>query len=282
MKLIPILFAGTALALSVAAGNAQNILVDKDVSGLNALYTSQSVGDNEIRSTQNGSGNRSFMYQTGNDNVANVRQFGISNYANANQKGSSDVVRGIQSGDYNFAVVRQDDSGGDRRRVALYNQSGDNNRVVITQKNHPVAGDSSLRHQYAKSTQIGEGNKAHITQYTAGSIVLFQSGTDNNARIQQTRNSGIGETAFNRATVSMLGSDNYVNLYQTGAAGGNTAVIMQDGSNNNAKVTQYGSRGRVNIEQNGNGNSIDLRQGGISLNYSVVQNGGAAAVVVQN
>jgi hypothetical protein len=282
MKLLNKFVMGSALALISSSVSAADIVVDNDISGLNKFYAFQNSGNNEMRSTQNGDLNRSFMYQTGSNLVANVRQDGTSNFAKSTQTGKNDVVQGRQSGDLNFAVVRQDDTGGNRRRVALYKQDGNNNRIVITQFNHPIAGDTNTQHQYSKSEQRGYKNKGHIVQYTAGSVSLYQRGWHNTARIQQTRHRGVSDTRYNRVEVSSVGGRNNVNVYQTGVFGGNSTVIAQNGWRNNAEVTQYGNRGSANITQNGHRNSVTLRQGGYRWDYTVVQTGNNMnAVVVQ-
>ena len=128
--------------------------------------------------------------------------------------------------------------------------------------------------------QIGDGNRAEVTQQNADSLArVVQNGNDNQTDI--TQDGG----AVHKAQIGQDGDGNRVNAAQDGD-GASELTLVQDGDGNSAEIlqreTSLAERTGAEILQRGNGNSIALIQNGSDNSAILDQQGdGNAMTAVQ-
>lgn len=167
-------------------------------------------------------------------------------------------------------------------RHVFITQIGRDNRATVRQ---------TAPNAYAKVDQDGDDNIATIAQNgsASGYVELLQRGTANDAAIGQSGTS----TGNNTLYATQLGTANLLRVDQTAQAGGNGAILLQDGgmnritlgqagSDNMAKLSQDGDRNAMTADQTGTGNRLIWTQTGNGLSdLAIKQTGGQSVMITQ-
>ncbi|MCC3859755.1 hypothetical protein [Pseudemcibacter aquimaris] len=188
---------------------------------------------------------------------------------------------------------------GNDNRTNIQQQDGDNTaHVSITGNNNGADGvEGQITQKNATNTAsvivVGDRNDFDISQDGLGGTnktSLYQSGTDNDALIEQssvlssTNSAELWQVGNgNQLTVNQVNAvaayNNEVRLFQDGTD--NSATLTQNGGNNTINATQVGDTVSATFTQNGFDNTLISRQDGTNLNYGITQDGGATISIIQ-
>jgi len=189
----------------------------------NAVQVRQAGTSQSTLTDQNGTANLARVMQTGNVN-GNQALSGQLNFAEVEQTGFNNQSTIFQEGDYNNAMIDQNN---DNDTAA--------NRAMIMQGNANQAEMNA-----ATIEQDGEDNSAYTLQtWDNSDASTVQSGTGNISEIGQ--NAGPEDSQGQFAIVSQTGNDNQSRVEQDNAAGSdarNVALTTQLGDNNQAEQIQ--------------------------------------------
>lgn len=242
-------------------GNVANVTQSACVSlDAVALYANQSGTWNTLNVDQAGSDNYIELYQSGANNTADMTQLtcNINNPGPAAYGNDADVY---QSGNSNSAslIQKEDDTDGwdYSQNNANAIQSGNNNAYTLVQgtvKWQPVNAQSLV--------QSGTGNSADIDQTGFSSdSEIRQPGDWNTADLDQSGPSGIGSAYTKSYSWQVGGSNNLVDIGQTGNPGLQYANSVQDGTSNTTNVYQSSwAVQQVVSSQDGSGDIINVTQ----------------------
>ncbi|WP_299682723.1 curlin [uncultured Dokdonia sp.] len=259
----------SVVALAVASVAMAQSPATNDTGAREAVQVAQisgsAIGANTGESIQNGSSNAVQVRQAGTSQSTLTDQNGTANLARVMQTGN---VNGNQSlsGQLNFAEVEQT---GFNNQSTIF-QEGDYNNAMIDQNNdNDTAANRAMIMQgtanqaemnAATIEQDGEDNSAYTLQtWDNSDASTVQSGSGNISEISQ--NAGPEDSQGQFAVVTQIGVDNESRVDQDNAAGSdarNVAYTAQTGNNNNAEQIQSanGSTGNIAVVAQGQGNQL--------------------------
>jgi hypothetical protein len=206
----------------------------------NAVQVRQAGTEQSVLTNQNGTSNLARLMQTGNVN-GNQALSGQLNLAEVDQDGYNNESTTVQEGDFNNAYTRQNNDAGDAslgNRAQIMQGTGDNaesNDAAIEQDGQDNSAYTlqTYDNSDAWTIQNGVGNTSEISQDagpedSAGHFAIVdQNGMDNESRVNQS--GANGDQDRNSAIARQTGIGNAVEQIQvsSGAAGGNTADVLQ-------------------------------------------------------
>ena len=218
-----------------AAATKSLLILNQGGQGNNSVQTASWAVSSKGSVFQSGDANDSWQQVDGNTNEAYTTQLGSTNYSFqwVNDGGSSGNINTVlQTGNLNRSQVI---TKGDDNNFSL-SQIGNSNRSV------GITGNI-----YTNAEQIGDRNKAVLTQTGDNNdIWLEQKGDDNT--IKGTSSVGALQLGSNNKTIfSQVGEDN-------------TIISKQLGHNNDEKVLQTGDTNSSDVRQLGNHNTSNVLQ----------------------
>lgn len=265
LSVVALAFAGVAMGQAPATN---------DTGAREAVQVAQipgsAAGANTGESIQNGSSNAVQVRQAGTSQSALTNQDGTANLARIMQTGN---VNGNQalSGQLNFAEVEQT---GYNNQSTIF-QEGDYNNAMIDQNNDTdsdanramiMQGTANQAEENAATIeQDGSDNSAYTLQtWDNSDASTVQSGTGNISEIGQ--NAGPEDSQGQFAIVNQSGDDNESRVEQDNAPGSdarNVALTTQVGARNKAEQIQSangstGNRGQINQGQASNSITVSL------------------------
>ena len=186
--------------------------------------------------------------------------FSQNNDATVNQEGNNHVADVSQTGLLNIADVEQSANSGDYAKVK---QLGEENKAYVTQ-------DGAAGTHHAEVDQEGDRNEATIDRQgiwgsALGEAFITQLGNDNKAFQNQHANKA------SYALIDQDGNDNYADQNMAaefgGGGTGHTAYIYQEGDDNYAYQHQRGRSHYAYIDQDGYDNHAWMSQdnGGVDV-----------------
>lgn len=243
-KLITVLVLST-LSWAVAAQNV--------ATGPNKVYLEQ-IGDSNTITIQQIGGTNNVGGTNGNVSVAVTGITTLtpdapsaSNYATVT--GSSNQVTVTQTGDNNSAQYNI--KGSDNTYSSTVTGNGNQTKLTMGTANVATTGSS------VSETFVGNNNLA-ITNVVGANITSSLSVTGSSNQITQDLQSSRGNS-----TITINGSTNVINAEQTGAAGANGHVLVNNistGDYNSITTQQQGTNDTtVNIQTAGDHNTITVR-----------------------
>ncbi|MEE4288849.1 MAG: hypothetical protein V2J14_05720 [Erythrobacter sp.] len=124
-------------------------------------------------------------------------------------------------------------------------------------------------------TQIGEGNRASVTQSNASSRAQISQGSADRPGVGNTSDVEQSDTGAHFARIAQEGEENAATVRQ-GGDGETYLLLVQDGQGNSATInqTQLGSGlSGAEVVQTGERNALSLTQGGTDNQARLMQDG---------
>lgn len=213
-------------------------------SGGNSVYIDQTNADNStVTITQTGSNNTvgdpdsigspSFVID-GNAIELSITQDGMNNSLKGNFVGNSSTGVIVQQGNGNGIVLNYGAMGTDAGTLGI-NLTGSNNSSTL---NIGATKDSG-NYNYSLSV-IGDSNtilSSINSKNTTNSFTL--TGNSNNVTTTQTGANGTYLTGGHNIQTSVIGSNNDINISQSGVTNPNSAIVNLTGNGASVSITQH-------------------------------------------
>ncbi|RAK60986.1 hypothetical protein DJ021_14800 [Phenylobacterium hankyongense] len=265
-----------------AGGTGATSTILQGASGGPAAFTFQNGSGASVIDQTAGGHNQATVYQ---DGPANARAKG--SYATVTQSGYHDVVGRVdtsasatgvsglngdpgiyQYGNYNFGGVVQ---AGNHDTASISQNSSVRRAPGST--DDCCSSDANAYFNYATIQQLGDGDRADVTQIGDNTAEVSQLGDNETAHVLQSGYANFARVwqqpgaAGSQGTISTYGHNNNAYIYQ--ASGSNSAFINQglngaDVYGNTATINQTGCDNIGTINQLTNNNIADLTQSGFS------------------
>lgn len=285
----------SVLAFASSAASANHLLNNNSI-------TSSGVGNAATcTNDQVGSvGNKCTITITGNNDSAAVNQPGDFNQATITINGNSNTATIGQPGDYNTATITQT---GDSLRANIEQGNFDGNGFVSERNIASSTQTAGATTSFSDINQNGDDNTASASQggFESDSF-LYQYGNGNSATVTETGQEAVSVLlqygldgnsasatvdAFNKADVTVGGTDNYSYVGQVGfnntssvnlSGVGRDKARLADSQSYNAEVAesvvfQVGNNNVAAFGQAGNSDIHQINQVGTSNTASATQSG---------